>query len=115
MTEIIYTDKENNEITFSFELSEILYLRLDGASKNPIFASYNENEYDGDPKDHYYYYEFETSKNPLLAYLLYRKYINQELDENWHEIELCYDIIYNDFEKKPDLEFNPPIINSLEI
>ena len=99
---IDYVNADGEEVSFSADVPDVLYIQLtkhygDFALQNPgvvSWAARSLSEYtpDEDPKDHYQYFEYETSTNPLLGYFMSRKWSDDEPEAEFHDITTNYDI-----------------------
>lgn len=94
MTTIIYLDNNREEQTFSVDLPNTLYCRLN-LEHRLNYVSDSSDFYEADPANLYYYTEVLSSVNPLFAFITSYKY---DLIEKTAELDNLYNIIitYND-------------------
>ena len=105
MSQVInYLNQDGIEVSFSAIIPDTLYVKItknhnpDTVMENPgsiswVATSLSEYNVDEDPADIYQYLEYQTSTNPLVGFYLSRKWGNDELEEEFHDISSNHNII----------------------
>lgn len=117
MTTITYLDSNREEQTFSVDLPNTLYCRLNLEYKLNYVSS-NSEFYESDPANLYHYTEVLSSVNTLFAFIVSYKY---DLIEKTPELDILYNtvITYNDavtvLNRENEVEYLTPYIEQITI
>ncbi|MEA3485956.1 MAG: hypothetical protein U9R03_04540 [Candidatus Aerophobetes bacterium] len=107
MNNITYKNLEDIEITFSVELPEKIYTRLNlfGFSFNN--ASINPDEFSEDIEGMFEYKILLTAGNELASFIIWKKYIDEseDFDTEFNEIITNYNVSYNNETGNFEIEY----------